>query len=140
MAHNEGGPLTLAMRPLTALILSLGISMASMQAPFTHVHAAGEAEEHIAREHAGSLAFHIHLGQGRHGASLDQLGPSSRLTNWYRFEIETPFSGTARPVVTGLLAAAPAPTVKRFYLVESLDRLHDPPQTQPPSLRGPPSC
>ncbi len=85
------------MRALGIAVLSLGVCLAYVQTPFTHVHAAGAATDHVARTHAGNLAFHIHLGQGQTGASLSDPGASQRSTNWYRFEVKNPVTWTVQP-------------------------------------------
>lgn len=127
-------------RGIGIAVLSLGICLAYVQAPFTHVHAAGRAEEHIAQEHAGSLAFHIHLGQGQSGASFSDPGESSRLLNWYRFEVKKPASFAVAPAVSFVTLVAPPRLAGFAFAVDPSDRLHDPPEGRPSAPRAPPSC
>jgi len=128
------------MRPFGIAVLTLGICLAYVQSPFTHVHAAGAASEHVARTHAGNLAFHIHLGQGQNGASLSDLGESQRSTNWYRFETKKPVAWSIAPLEAGLTLLDPAEFSESVYWVEEPDRLHDPPEARPSAPRAPPSC
>jgi hypothetical protein len=128
------------MRRIGIAVLSLGICLAYVQAPFTHVHAAGQAEEHIAATHAGNLAFHIHLGQGRTGASLSDPGESQRSTNWYRFEVERPIAWSGAPAVDSFTLIDPALRSEYSSPNEPSDRLHYPPEGRPSAPRAPPSC
>lgn len=128
------------MRSLGIAVLSLGICLAYVQSPFTHVHAAGSASEHVAETHAGNLAFHIHLGQGQTGSNLNDLGESQRSTNWYRFEVKKPVAWGIAALDAGLALLDPTEVSQRSSWIERTDRLHDPPEGRPSAPRAPPSC
>lgn len=128
------------MRSFGIAVLTLGICLAYVQSPFTHVHAAGSATEHVARTHAGNLAFHIHLGQGQNGASLSDPGASQRSTNWYRFEVKEPVVWSVAPLEAGLALLDAAQAAEQSYWIEEPGRLHDPPEARPSAPRAPPSC
>ena len=128
------------MRSYLALVVAFGICVSYWQAPFTHVHAAGAAEEHSAKEHAGSLAFHIHLGQGTEGATWVDLSESSRSTNWYRFEVQELVGWSVEPAPAGFVLIGPSLSAKSSVFVDYQDRLHDPPEARPAAPRAPPSC
>ena len=71
-----------AIGSITAAALAAGFLLA----PFTHVHAAGAAEEHMEQEHSGSLALHMHVGSESEGSSLRLLEDSALQLDWFVLE------------------------------------------------------
>ena len=71
------------MRNFVGLLTSAAVATGLLVAPFMHVHDAGHADDHMADEHAGALAFHMHVGEETGGAFFGSLAESARQLDWF---------------------------------------------------------
>lgn len=121
-----------AIGSITAAALIAGFLLA----PFTHVHAAGAAEEHMEQAHSGSLALHMHVGSESDGAALEALEDSALQLDWFVLE---ELDG---PELSAVLHAGdhPRPTAeKRPLHPDGRRAVHHPPGLEHSTPRGPPA-
>lgn len=117
---------------MTATAVATGLLIA----PFMHVHAAGLAEEHMSGEHAGALAFHIHVGEGA-TPYFGSLEATAQQLNWFVLKKADP---PVLPAVVACFSRLQPPTLLVRSAVAGFDVA---PADSPPLLglapRAPPA-
>ena len=126
------------MRRLAAFCLALVLPASLLAAPFHHIHEPGQANEHVAEHHSGSLALHLHFAGRYAGKSVwtAEIEASARSLSLFRADLTDPVD-FAVAMVTEAVFVAPLPLLES-RVRDSDHRIHDPPRIRTRSPRAPP--
>lgn len=125
-------------RRLAALWLALVLPTSLLAAPFHHIHESGQAQEHVAEHHSGSLALHLHFAGRYAGGSAwtPEIEASARSLSLFRVDL-TDTVDFAVALVTEAVFVAPLPELES-WVRDNDYRIHDPPRIGTRSPRAPP--
>jgi len=109
-----------------------------LAAPFSHVHEAGQASEHVAQHHEGGLDLHLHIAGLHHDERswTPEADASARSLNAFRPDLTDPFVFSVT-----LVSERVVPVVILLHVSwvrDSDHRIHDPPRIGTRSPRAPP--
>jgi hypothetical protein len=126
------------MRRCAALWLALALPASLLAAPFSHVHEAGQASEHVAQHYESGLDLDLHIVGLHHDEHswTPEADASARSLNAFRPNL------TARFVLSVAIVSerfVPAVNLLHQEWVRDSDyRIHDPPRIGTRSPRAPP--
>lgn len=125
-----------AVRSFSAVLLSLAIFIAFLEAPFLHTH------RHKATQRHSGPVFHFHLGLAHHAGNrpaFQALSPDddAQSQNWFSLSpTHSTLIGLAAPAK---FYSIPLPAISRLAIDAPLQTGHDPPLLIPQNPRPPPA-
>lgn len=124
------------MRQFTAIVLSLALCLAFVQAPFLHIH-----QHEATQKHPGAF-LHLHFGSvqpARHGPEFRNLDPDDDAVfhNW--FSATTSSDAGLTPVVLAESVCVHAPEISGWTAEAPLPHGYDPPLLCIKNPRAPPA-
>jgi hypothetical protein len=109
-----------------------------LAAPFSHVHEAGQASEHVAQHHKGGLDLHLHVaGLQHHERSwTPEADASAHALNSFRPDLTDAFAYSV--VIVSERVVSDVRLARQGWVRDSDYRIHDPPRIGTRSPRAPP--
>ncbi len=109
-----------------------------LAAPFSHVHEAGQASEHVAKHHKGGFDLHLHVaGLHHHERSwTPEADSSARSLNAFRPDLTDPFVFSVAIVSERFFPRVSL--LQQGWVRDGDYRIHDPPRIGTRSPRAPP--